>query len=299
MTHGPFLREIGFSRTDHAAADTRRWLYLTVLLAILKVIGIILLVLLGLLVCVCAALLFIPVRYSAQFVADGSVSFGFTASWCLRIVKLQKRMSEQDIHLSLFGWKIGKNKKRNKRKKEKNTDQGRPGSPDASEEPAEASEDSGARADQNEDQKYEEQKKTGKTAKPGKKSFFKKKSFSFDGISSIITFIRDGDNKKGMQKIKKELLFLFRYLKPSYVRGHLYFGTGDPCTTGWALGLISLLPAAYTEGIDIVPDFLQKKLDAEIYAKGKVHFFYFLRMLVRGYMDADIKTLISKVLNFE
>ncbi len=272
---------------------------MTVLLAILKVIGIILLVLLGLLVCVCAALLFIPVRYSAQFVADGSVSFGFTASWCLRIVKLQKRMSEQDIHLSLFGWKIGKNKKRNKRKKEKNTDQGRPGSPDASEEPAEASEDSGARADQNEDQKYEEQKKTGKTAKPGKKSFFKKKSFSFDGISSIITFIRDGDNKKGMQKIKKELLFLFRYLKPSYVRGHLYFGTGDPCTTGWALGLISLLPAAYTEGIDIVPDFLQKKLDAEIYAKGKVHFFYFLRMLVRGYMDADIKTLILKVLNFE
>ncbi len=299
MTHGPFLREIGFSRTDHAAADTRRWLYLTVLLAILKVIGIILLVLLGLLVCVCAALLFIPVRYSAQFVADGSVSFGFTASWCLRIVKLQKRMSEQDIHLSLFGWKIGKNKKRNKRKKEKNTEQGRPGSPDVSEEPAEASEDSGARADQNEDQKYEEQMKTGKTAKSGKKSFFKKKSFSFDGISSIITFIRDGDNKKGMQKIKKELLFLFRYLKPSYVRGHLYFGTGDPCTTGWALGLISLLPAAYTEGIDIVPDFLQKKLDAEIYAKGKVHFFYFLRMLVRGYMDADIKTLISKVLNFE
>lgn len=272
---------------------------MTVLLAILKVIGIILLVLLGLLVCVCAALLFIPVRYSAQFVADGSVSFGFTASWCLRIVKLQKRMSEQDIHLSLFGWKIGKNKKRNKRKKEKNTEQGRPGSPDVSEELAEASEDSGVRADQNEDQKYEEQKKTGKTAKPGKKSFFKKKSFSFDGISSIITFIRDGDNKKGMQKIKKELLFLFRYLKPSYVRGHLYFGTGDPCTTGWALGLISLLPAAYTEGIDIVPDFLQKKLDAEIYAKGKVHFFYFLRMFVRGYMDADIKTLISKVLNFE
>lgn len=286
------------------AADTRRWLYLTVLLTILKVIGIILLVLLGLLVFVCAALLFIPVRYSAQFVADGSVSFGFTASWCLRIVKLQKKMSEQEIHLSLFGWKIGKKKKK---KKEKNTGQGRSGGPDASEEPAG---DGGARADQDQQnpeshqtkshQNTEKQAKArGKTRNPGKKSLFKKKSFSFDGISSIITFIRDGDNKRGMQKIKKELLVLFRYLKPSYVRGHLYFGTGDPCTTGWVLGLISLLPAAYTEGIDIVPDFLQKKLDAEIYAKGKVHLFYFLRMFVRGYMDADIKTLISKVLNFE
>lgn len=267
-------------------------------------IGIILLVLLGLLVCVCAALLFIPLRYAAQFTADGSVSFGFSASWCLRIVKLQKKISEQEIHLSLFGWKIGKKKKK---KKEKNTGQGRSGGPDASEEPAG---DGGARADQDQQNPESHQTKShqntekqvkarGKTRNPGKKSFFKKKSFSFDGISSIITFIRDGDNKKGMQKIKKELLFLFRYLKPSYVRGHLYFGTGDPCTTGWVLGLISLLPAAYTDEIDIVPDFLQKKLDAEIYAKGKVHFFYFLRMFVRGYMDADIKTLISKVLNFE
>lgn len=277
---------------------------MTVLFAILKVIGIILLVLLGLLVCVCAALLFIPLRYAAQFTADGSVSFGFSASWCLRIVKLQKKISEQEIHLSLFGWKIGKKKKK---KKEKNTGQGRSGGPDASEEPAG---DGGARADQDQQNPESHQTKShqntekqvkarGKTRNPGKKSFFKKKSFSFDGISSIITFIRDGDNKKGMQKIKKELLFLFRYLKPSYVRGHLYFGTGDPCTTGWVLGLISLLPAAYTDEIDIVPDFLQKKLDAEIYAKGKVHFFYFLRMFVRGYMDADIKTLISKVLNFE
>lgn len=277
---------------------------MTVLFAILKVIGIILLVLLGLLVCVCAALLFIPLRYAAQFTADGSVSFGFSASWCLRIVKLQKKISEQEIHLSLFGWKIGKKKKK---KKEKNTGQGRSGGPDASEEPAG---DGGARADQDQQNPESHQTKShqntekqvkarGKTRNPGKKSFFKKKSFSFDGISSIITFIRDGDNKKGMQKIKKELLFLFRYLKPSYVRGHLYFGTGDPCTTGWVLGLISLLPAAYTDEIDIVPDFLQKKLDAEIYARGKVHFFYFLRMFVRGYMDADIKTLISKVLNFE
>lgn len=277
---------------------------MTVLFAILKVIGIILLVLLGLLVCVCAALLFIPLRYAAQFTADGSVSFGFSASWCLRIVKLQKKISEQEIHLSLFGWKIGKKKKK---KKEKNTGQGRSGGPDASEEPAG---DGGARADQDQQNPESHQTKShqntekqvkarGKTRNPGKKSFFKKKSFSFDGISSIITFIRDGDNKKGMQKIKKELLFLFRYLKPSYVRGHLYFGTGDPCTTGWVLGLISLLPAAYTDEIDIVPDFLQKKLDAEIYAKGKVHLFYFLRMFVRGYMDADIKTLISKVLNFE
>ena len=106
---------------------------MTVLFAILKVIGIILLVLLGLLVCVCAALLFIPLRYAAQFTADGSVSFGFSASWCLRIVKLQKKISEQEIHLSLFGWKIGKKKKK---KKEKNTGQGRSGGPDASEEPA-------------------------------------------------------------------------------------------------------------------------------------------------------------------
>ncbi len=77
------------------------------------------------------------------------------------------------------------------------------------------------------------------------------------------------------------------------------FGTGDPCTTGWALGMISLIPAAYTEGVRIVPNFYEKEWDAEIHAKGKVHLFYFLRMFVRGYMDADMKALISNVFNFD
>ena len=287
MTHDLFLRKIGFSRPDRAAADIRRWLYLTVLLAILKVIGMILLVFLGLLVVVCAAVLFIPVRYSVSCICDGSVSLGFTASWCLRVVRLQKGMSEQEVQLSLFGWKIGKKKKRKKTKK-KEKDESGPGAPGNLEDSDDLNSTAG-HSGKREDTGHQ---------KTGKKKKTHKKSFSFEGISSIISFIRDDDNKQGIQKVKKELFFLFRYLKPSYVRGHVIFGTGDPCTTGWALGMISLIPAAYTEGVRIIPDFSEKELDAEIHAKGKVHLFYFLRMLFRGYMDADMKALISNVFNF-
>lgn len=260
---------------------------MTVLLAILKVIGIILLVLFGLLVFVCAAVLFLPVRYSVSFIADGSVSLGFTASWCLRIVKLQKEMSEQDVQLSLFGWKVRKKKERKratkKETKKEDTGRGRPVGEQA--QPGNPGDSGGRRGKREESEQQNTDKKV-------------KKSFSFEGISSIISFIRDEDNKRGIQKIKKELLFLFRYVKPSYISGHVVFGTGDPCTTGWVLGMLSLIPAAYTDGVRIVPDFYEKELDAEIHAKGKVHLFYFLRMLIKGYMDADIKALISNVFNF-
>ncbi len=273
---------------------------MTGLLAILKVIGMILLVLLGLLVFVCTAVLFIPVRYSVSCTADGSVSLGFSASWCLHIVKLQKGMSEQDVQLSLFGWKIGKKKKKKKTKKNEDAARGRPAAETADASGPGKLGDQGEPAGHSGKREDPDHQKTEKKAKTHKRNRKRgKKSFSFEGISSIISFIRDDDNKKGIQKIKKELFFLFRYVKPSYVRGHVLFGTGDPCTTGWALGMISLIPAAYTEGVRIVPNFYEKEWDAEIHAKGKVHLFYFLRMFVRGYMDADMKALISNVFNFD
>ena len=83
---------------------------------------------------------------------------------------------------------------------------------------------------------------------------------------------------------------------PYYVRGKVVFGTGDPCTTGWILGIISMFPVAYTDGLKISPDFEDKVFDADVNVRGKLHLIYFLRLFVRGYLDEDIKKLIRKAL---
>lgn len=56
-----------------------------------------------------------------------------------------------------------------------------------------------------------------------KKKKRKKKGFSFDKISSIITFIKDPANKRGIRTVKKELFALLRYMAPEKIDGKVVF----------------------------------------------------------------------------
>ena len=128
-----------------------------------------------------------------------------------------------------------------------------------------------------------------------KKKKRKKKGFSFDKISSIITFIKDPTNKRGIRTVKKELFALLRYMAPEKIDGKVVFGTGDPCTTGWILGIVSMVPPAYTEGLRICPEFEEKRFQADGYVKGKARLIYMVRLVIRGYLDPDIKRWIDQV----
>lgn len=271
---------------------------LAVILAVLKFIGILLLVVLGLLLLICAAVLFLPVRYIVQCKNTERFNVGFNLSWCFRALQLRKRLSEQRINIYIFGINMNQFKNPFKRREKDEEDVHVTNS----------------RVDlvddfYEEDKKYQhtvsEEEKNVKietdyedesTREEEKVSGNRKKSFSFDKISSIITFIRDHENKSGLQKIKKELAGVFRYLMPDKIRGRVLFGTGDPCTTGWVLGAISMFRVAYTEGLVIEPDFEEKVFVADGLLKGKIRVIYFLRLFLRGYLDDDIKRCITKAL---
>lgn len=271
---------------------------MAVILAVLKFIGILLLVVLGLLVLVCAAVLFLPVCYVVQCKSGERFNVGFNLSWCFRALQLRKRISEDRINIYIFG--INMNQFKNPFKKGESDDKEIRVTnskvdlvDDFYEEEVghTASEEEGRNVQVETDYEDESAREEEKVSDKGKKSF------SFDKISSIITFIRDYENKTGLKKIKKELAGVFRYLMPDKVRGRLLFGTGDPCTTGWLLGAISMFRVAYTEGLTILPDFEEKVFVADGLVKGKVRVIYFLRLFLRGYLDDDIKRCITKALN--
>ena len=257
---------------------------MALILAILKWIGIVLLAVIGLLLFVCAMVFFVPVRYVVECKTEDSFRIGFFASWLFGIVKFGKKMPESKVRLYLFGIKV----KRLKRKHEK---------PPSKRQSAPVQK-----------QKQCDRKETGKvesSAGEERKPVLdhvpadhdpSKKNFSFGWISSIITFIRETENRKGIGKIRIELIACIKYLKPRRVRGRIAFGTGDPCTTGWVLGVISMFPVAYTEGLHIYPNFEEKEFDADAYAKGRIRMLYFLRLFLRGYMDNDIMSMIKKAM---
>lgn len=279
---------------------------LVIILAILKFLGILLLVVLFLVLFASGSLLFVPVRYAVEFREGKPVRLGFRVSWFLRAVQICKSLSGDQIMIKLFGMDVRDLKylfRREKKQKREYREH------HVTRSPVELVDDL---CDEAEKQEYSyregqearkvdvetdyEDNAAGENQNKGKAARGNKKSFSFDKISSIITFIRSNEHRSGLKKIRKELAALIRYLMPDRVQGKISFGTGDPCTTGWILGVVSMCPAAYTEGLKILPDFEEKIFVAEGYAKGKVRAVYFLRLFMRGYMDDDIKRCVRKIL---
>lgn len=279
---------------------------MAVILAILKFLGILLLVVLCLVLFASGSLLFVPVRYAVEFREGKPVRLGFRVSWFLRAVQICKSLSGDRISIRLFGMDVRDLKdlfRREKKQKSEYTEHR------VTKSRVEMVDDLSDEAEKQENFRREEQRtqkvqvetdyedfEAGENQEKAKPAGGKKKSFSFDKISSIITFIRSYEHRSGLNKIKKELAALIRYLMPDRIQGRICFGTGDPCTTGWILGAVSMCPAAYADGLKILPDFEEKVFVAEGYAKGKVRAVYFLRLFMRGYMDDDIKRCVRKIL---
>lgn len=269
---------------------------MAVILAILKFIGILLLVVLGLVLIVCAAVLFVPVRYIVQCKSGEQFNVGFNLSWCFRALQLRKRISEHRINIYIFGINMSQFKNPFKKREREYEDVHVTNSRvDLVDDFYEEEKKHQRMIDEEEKNMQIETDYEDESAREEEKvSDHRKKSFSFDKISSIITFIRDYENKSAFNKIKKELAGVFRYLMPDRVRGRILFGTGDPCTTGWVLGAISMFRVVYTEGLVITPDFEEKVFVADGQVKGKVRVIYFLRLFLRGYLDDDVKRCITK-----
>ena len=62
------------------------------------------------------------------------------------------------------------------------------------------------------------------------------------------------------------------------MRGKVIFGTGDPCSTGELLGVLALFYAWYGNGVQIIPDFEQKRIEGNVSFRGRIRM---IKMCIR------------------
>ena len=67
------------------------------------------------------------------------------------------------------------------------------------------------------------------------------------------------------------------------------FGTGNPESTGKALALLAIFYARYGKHIEIVPEFMEKRLVAEVSFKGRIRFGTLARLGLSLIRDKNIK----------
>lgn len=324
---------------------------LSVILIILKIIGITILILLGLILVILLVVLFVPIRYRVKvehgdaFVMEGCVS------WLLHFIhaRIQQSDKKRRIWIRVFGFLVydslrpPKPKKEKSRRKTKARHKGHKRKLKSSnkvekinktEELKKIESDVISEADMSykdarrKDLSQEKQQSKDKdqedihseeTENDGLESDGKILRFYnrikekilgfFRGIKNkikdlmqklisikhkgtlIFDFIKDDINKEGFRYTYKSLIKLLKHILPRKLKSKLVFGTGDPCSTGQALGVFSILYSIYGDKLQITPDFENKVFKGNHYAKGRIRIWTILIISIKLLLDKRFKEL--------
>lgn len=111
-------------------------------------------------------------------------------------------------------------------------------------------------------------------------------------IAAYRAFFEREDFKRAFALCKKELLTLWKRVRPKKLRAELHFGFDDPALTGQILAYLSMLYPLLGKDVRLRPDFENRVCEGKLLIKGKIRLFVLLRALWILYFDKDIKRLI-------
>lgn len=106
-----------------------------------------------------------------------------------------------------------------------------------------------------------------------------------------IAFFEDELHRTAIGTVWDSVKRVLRHVLPGKIKGHVEFGTGDPESTGKALGVMGMLYAWYGKGLTVVPDFDEKRIVAELDFKGRIRCGTLLVMVWRLMRDQQVKRL--------
>ncbi len=293
---------------------------------ILKIMGIILLCVLGLAVLILLLALFYPIGYSAKARGkDKEIGVNADIFWLFGIVKAKVIYDGggPGFRISAFGIPIKEgNFKRAKKKKSKKK---RPGGEavlcaEACEKPEEETvsretvlrmlkqqrlEKSGNIVDKINLKRLKIKSKTaaGRTAKEKKDDFKNKIRQALDKAKDLkdkgTQIKRALDTKTGQKAtgfIKIQIIKFFRAIKPDMIKGIVKYGTDDPAGTAKIYGFAA--QAAYLithDRLVIVPDFDNKSLELDVVVKGRIFLCRIAAIAINVLLNREVSVIWKEI----
>lgn len=283
-------------------------------LLILKIIGWILLAILGILVLLVCVVLFVPVRYELDGKCNGTidtldVKFRFSfllhflagtvcytegkPTWNLRIA--WKRFVNQDTELQETLIKKSEDS-------ESSVNNAKDEEINVPEEPI-----------KNEESVSEEsitKETVSKETVSKKESFLDKIEYKYKKIrdklreiarkkEKVMEFLTNEIHQAAFLKVISELKRLLLRLRPQKIMGEIEFGFDDPAWTGQVLAGISILYPYFADCFQIIPDFEEKKLRGQLEIKGKISAKNFVALGLRVILDKNVRMTLRHIKTFK
>lgn len=292
-----------------------------VLITVLKIIGIVLACIIGLILLLACLILFVPVRYRIKAdreAPDSEPMATAYASYLLHIftagVSYDKNI---DVFVRLFGFRILKNKRdkeshkpRGKSSEEKIEDTEEVKA-ENKEEPDEYSvdwntqdeetqtvntvfTDDGDNTGDSDETEEDLCDKIEKILSDLSDRYFEY-SDKIDRIRKEIRFwdrmINDCRNRNAVALIKTEVVKLLKKIAPKKIKGFIHFGSDDPAVTGRILMYLSIIYPILPRKLVIDPGFEDNDLYGSIDIKGHIRLIVPLVCFVKVYFNKDFKRM--------
>ena len=301
---------------------------MAVLLYILKLIGIILLALFGIILFLLVLLLFVPVRYRVSGQIADEVVIHAKLTWLMHVVSFSLDYCEKEFASCLRIFGIHK-KIQNRNALDEDEDELETSNADETAisddtEDMESAKSIGASED-TEDHRSAESAKSIEAVdsteaiedaeetvdKKGEGLIARIRQF-FDKIrgikeriqkvpqraSEVKAALTDEDNKVVRLEIMAELKYLLRHFKFRKLETDLMFATGDPAMTGQVLGVLCMFPLFYQYQVNIVPDFESEKfyVKGTFEIKGRMRILHLVATLIRLWRKKEIRIFVKRLL---
>lgn len=127
------------------------------------------------------------------------------------------------------------------------------------------------------------------------RKFCDKIKSTLDNIQYYREVLESDSFKRSIELCKRELSCVFGKLKPDKFEADLVVGMDDPAATGQLLAIYGMLYPLIGQHVRLVGDFAREgtHIEGELYIRGKIRAYTFLRMLIRVYRNKDIRSLIK------
>lgn len=116
-------------------------------------------------------------------------------------------------------------------------------------------------------------------------------------VKHILT---DEQNKKAVQHLKNEVIYLIKIFIPKKSKIDAVFSTGSPDTTGQLFGVLACFPVMYRNDWKLVPDFQADSpyFKGSFWCKGWIAGYQFVGIVLRILFDKNCRRLYTMIRKF-
>lgn len=114
-------------------------------------------------------------------------------------------------------------------------------------------------------------------------------------INKLQRLMNDEGNKRAFTTIRLALWKLIKAIVPHRLKLTLEYSTGSPDTTAQILGVLAMFPMGYQNGWNVFPDFTAENayVDADFDVKGRIFGFWLLKWIFGLVLDKDCQKLYN------